>query len=101
VTETASPKAIEILATDQLLELDNGEVVATVGACDLVRDDGTESQPGDVLSVQEDGTYQTRPAGTDGPFERATKTPAGLIYRPKGPFGRTFLVGLTDTWPNP
>ena len=53
-----------------------------------------------MLSVQEDGTYQTRPAGCDGPFERAKKTSAGLVYRPKGPFGRCFLVGLADEWPN-
>ena len=94
-------QAIEILATDQLLELGNDEYVATVGACHLTRDGTAPSEPGDVLSVQEDGTLQTRPAGTDGPFERATKAPNGLVYRPKGPFGRTFLVGLTDTWPNP
>ena len=59
--------------------------------------------PATCCSVQEDGTEQTRPAGTDGPFERCKKNKAetGVIYRPKGPFGRCFFKGLTDTWPNP
>ena len=34
-----------------------------------------------VLSVQPDGSFQRRPAGTDGPWEQATQTPTGLVYQ--------------------
>ena len=39
---------------------------------------------GEVLSVQPDGTFQRRPAGTSGAYERATLVPQGLIYCPDG-----------------
>jgi hypothetical protein len=105
---TESPKAIEILNTEQLIDVGNSEFVTTIGECwDLLRDDGTPNRAGDVLSVQEDGTLQTRPAGTDGPFERAKPDDEDLarakllIYRPNGPLGRTFTFGLTHGGPNP
>lgn len=45
----------------------------------------TVSYPnGDVLSVQPDGTFQRRAAGTSGIYERATLVPQGLIYCPDG-----------------
>jgi hypothetical protein len=88
--------AIEVLDASMLIDLGADHVVATVGACpDLTREDGSPSQPGDVLSVQRDGTLQTRPAGTAGSFEVAVKTQAGLVYRPPnadGSAGRCYLI---------
>ena len=37
---------------------------------------------GSVLSVQPDGSYQTRPAGTAGPYEVARVSGNFLIYTP-------------------
>src|SRR5262245_36328844 len=97
----AAPKAIEVITKDQLVDQGNGEVTATVGAHpDLRRDDGQPAQAGDVLSIQPDGTYQTRKKGTNGGFERAVVTPAGLVYRPNGTAGRSWLVPLANDWPN-
>jgi hypothetical protein len=97
VTTTAAPlAAIEVLASDALIDLGNDLVVATIGARpDVLREDGSASQSGDVLSVQRDGTLQARPEGSAGSFEVARKTAAGLIYRPAsadGSPGRCYLV---------
>jgi len=81
--------------------MDGEEYTLTVNARpDLHRDDGSPSQPGDVLSVQTDGTLQTRGEGTAGNFERCCKTSAGLVYRPVGVDGRSFLIPLAQDAPN-
>jgi len=92
------PKAIEVITKDKLNDLGGGVYTATVDAHpDLKRDDGTPAQVGDVLSVQQDGTLQTRPQGTAGSFEQCVIGTAGLVYRPFG--HRGFLVPFTDNWP--
>ena len=99
-------QAIEVVTKDKLNDQGNGEFTATVDQQpNLTRDgqaqkrDGSNaSQAGDVLSVQPDGTLQTRPKGTNGNFERCVVTPAGLVYRPVGK--RTFLVPFASDWPN-
>jgi len=51
------------------------------------QDDGTVTvsyQNGEVLSVQPDGSFQRRPEGTNGIYERGMPTPQGLIYCPDG-----------------
>jgi hypothetical protein len=98
-----SPRALEVFAADQCTPIgDHDEYTVTVGAHpDFLRDGVSPSQAGDVLSVQEDGTLQTRVAGTIGPFERATVDQGRLVYRPKGPFGRCFIAGHVASWPNP
>lgn len=94
-------RAGELLAKDQLIDVGGGDVVAVVGAHpELYRDDGTPARDGDVLSVQPDGVFQTRPSGADGPFERAKISGAVLVYRPVAG-GRAFFVGLATAWPNP
>jgi len=101
--QLATPIAvIEVMTYDQLVEMDNGEYVCTIGARpDIARDtQGTPSQPGDVLSVQPDGTLQTRPAGATGSYERCKKTSAGLVYRPVGADGRSFLIPCATDAPN-
>ncbi|HKE43894.1 MAG TPA: hypothetical protein VKB41_05085 [Steroidobacteraceae bacterium] len=97
----AVPK-IEVLAPDQYNELGDGDYTVTAAgyAQGLWRDDGTASQPTDVLSLQPDGTWQTRPAGTAGNFERCKKTAAGAVYRPIGSDGKTWLVGMATETPN-
>jgi len=97
----APARAIEVLTKDLLNDAGNGQVTATVGANPtLHRDDGSPAQNGDVLSVQPDGTLQARPKGTRGAFEVAVVTGAGLVYRPLGTSGRSFLVPLVTDWPN-
>jgi len=100
--------AIEVFTKDRLRDLGDGEYTLTVDAHpDLTRNglalDDPHVEPaelGDVLSVQPDGTLQTRPEGTTGNYERCVMSGAGLIYRPIGPEGRTWLVPFTDIWPN-
>ncbi len=100
--------AIEIVSRNQLSDLGDGEYTATVGARSDITRNGRAmtdakvdpSQPGDVLSVQPDGSFQTRPAGTAGPFERAVIQGTGLVYRPLGAEGRAFFLGLALSWPN-
>jgi len=54
-----------------------------------------------VLSVQPDGTIETRPHGSAGPYELAIRKPDRLIYAPIGPAGKTFLIPYADVLPNP
>jgi hypothetical protein len=102
----AAPAARAILSItkDRLIKQSNGEVTATVGACPgLCRDDGSPAQAGDVLTVMNDGTYQSRPKGTNGWNERAVVSSLGLVYRP---FiydvlpDWAWIVPLVDKWPN-
>jgi|SRR5262245_15387335 len=94
--------AIQVFAPDQYNDVGNGDYTLTVGiyAAGLSRIDGTPAQSTDVLSVQENGSLQTRPQGTDGNFERCRKTSAGAVYRPVGPAGRTVLIGVATDAPN-
>lgn len=50
-----------------LVTVDGGVVISTAS--------------GEVLSVQPDGSYQTRPSGTAGPYEVAERDGKDLIYR--------------------
>ena len=46
----------------------------------------TLSNPdGTVISVQPDGSIQTRPAGTNGPFEQCTISDKGYLYGSSNP----------------
>src|SRR5262245_19585913 len=88
-TVGAAVHGIEAIAGHQLNDAGNGYVTATVGARPYMnRDTGQPSQDGDVLSVQPDGTLQTRAAGTTGAFEIAAKSGGFLVYAPKGIDGR-------------
>jgi hypothetical protein len=101
-------RGIEAFTTDYLTDVGNGEVTYTIGTRlpGLRRDDEKNpdgswahpAQDGDVLSIQPDNTMQTRPAGTNGNYERAKATPPWLVYRPIGE--RTFLYPLAGDWPN-
>jgi hypothetical protein len=93
-----APRAIEVLPPDALTELGDGDYTVTVGAHPDLRDEaGQSAQAGDVLSVQPDGTLQTRRAGATGAYERCRPSPQGLIFRPQGVEGRTFLVASTSS----
>jgi hypothetical protein len=56
----------------------------------LHRDDGSASQPGDVLSVQPDGGLETRPATAIGPWETFTIEGPYFVYRTNG--SKTVLI---------
>jgi hypothetical protein len=92
---------VEVIAPDQYNEIDNGDCTVTVKPWyGLKRQDGTTAADDDVISMQEDGSLQARPVGTTGLFERCRKTPQGPVYRPKGPEGRTVLIGGASDAPN-
>jgi hypothetical protein len=54
-----------------------------------------------VMSVQPDGTIETRPQGSQGAYERAILGGDRLVFAPIGPSGKVFLVPYADTLPNP
>ena len=57
---------------------------------------------GTVMSIQPDGSEQTRPAGTAGPFEKATKSANVLTFFAGSDFKAThaYTFGLVETLPN-
>jgi len=82
--------------------------VAAIGPHQITRLDGDElvtvTYPAGtttVLSVQPDGRIETRPAGANGPYERAVLKSDRLIYAPVGPAGAVYLVPYADVLPNP
>jgi hypothetical protein len=55
------------------------------GTMDVVDDDGrvvVTLPSGEVLSIQPDGSYGTRPAGTTGPYEVARQVGEKLVFHP-------------------
>lgn len=94
-----APKAIEAIPSDKCLDAGDGYVTATIDDHpDVKRNDGTPAQVGDVLSVQPDGTIQSRPAGARGAYELAKASGPWLVYRPVNG-GRVFLHPLATEWP--
>ncbi len=68
----------------QLLAQPNGQF--TVGLTD-----------GTVLSCQPDGSFQTRPAGTAGPYELCTVNGGYLTFNPNGvPFTFAFVASVPN-----
>jgi hypothetical protein len=53
-----------------------------------------------VLSVQPDGRIDTRPQGTQGPYETALLAGDRVIYAPQGPTGGVFILPFTPVIPN-
>jgi hypothetical protein len=53
-----------------------------------------------VLSVQPDGTLETRPAGSAGPYETALLKVDRLVYAPIGDAGPVYLLPYSDEIPN-
>jgi len=53
-----------------------------------------------VLSIQPDGSVQTRLAGACGPYELALLQPDRLVYAPLGPAGAVFVIPYSDVIPN-
>ncbi|HWP71210.1 MAG TPA: hypothetical protein VNM36_08920 [Gemmatimonadaceae bacterium] len=91
--DTDAPRRLDVVAIGphQITRLDGDELVTVTYPA------GTTT----VLSVQPDGTIQTRPAGANGPYERAVLKPDRLVYAPVGPAGQVYLVPYADQLPNP
>jgi hypothetical protein len=53
-----------------------------------------------VLSVQPDGTVETRPPGSRGPYETGLKRPDRIIFAPLGPAGSVYLAPFVEAIPN-
>jgi hypothetical protein len=53
-----------------------------------------------VLSVQPDGTMETRPAGSAGPYETALLAGDRLVYAPTGLGGAVYLLPYAAEIPN-
>ncbi len=53
-----------------------------------------------VLSVQPDGTIETRPPGSRGPYETGLKRPDRIIFAPLGPAGSVYLAPFVEAIPN-
>jgi hypothetical protein len=51
---------------------------------------------GSVLSIQPDGSQQTRPAGTDAAFEQARICGSWIVYQPEAPTGKLFAIPFWD-----
>lgn len=47
-----------------------------------------------VLSIQPDGSAQTRPEGTAGPYELAQVSGNALVYTPLGNTGQVWILPL-------
>jgi hypothetical protein len=67
-----------------LIPASNGYAWQPADVSGLHRDDGTPSQPGDVLSVQPDGSFQTRPHDKIGSWEVLTLEGALFKYAGNG-----------------
>lgn len=97
-------KALELIPRDWLTDNHDGTYSITIREQAFIdtyvirRDTGAAAQVGDVLSIQEDGTVQSRPAGNVGSFERCKLVGNLPIYRPFG--HRTFVpFGVALDWP--
>jgi hypothetical protein len=54
-----------------------------------------------VLSIQPPhGTVETRPAGTQGPYETGLQLSDRIVYAPTGPSGPVFVLPYTGVVPN-
>lgn len=71
-------------AANQLLAQPNGQFTVSL-------------MNGEVLSCQPDGSLQTRPAGTAGPWELCTVNGGYLTFNPAGtPFTFAFVASLPN-----
>lgn len=60
----------------------------------LKRDDGSPAQVGDVMSCQPDGTWQTRPPGAQGGYERGIVQDGCSTHNPQGPTHPGYVFAL-------
>jgi hypothetical protein len=90
--DTDAPRRLDVVAIgpNQIVRLDDELVTVTYPA-------GSTT----VMSVQPDGTIETRPAGATGPYERALLGNDRLTYAPLGPAGKVYLIPYADVLPNP
>lgn len=92
------------VVTDSRLNQYDGQVTVT-----LFKDDELITQywengilkerpceDGDVLSVQPDGSLYGRPSGTHGPYELATICSKGLLYKPIGSAGKSYIIPYAE-----
>jgi len=82
-------QTVHAIHRQQLNDLGNGEFTVRYPA-----DADT------VLSIQPDGSVQTRPHGTTGAYERCRRNGTSLAFRPLGVKGATYIVPIVDDAPN-
>jgi hypothetical protein len=54
------------------------------------------SDPPTVLSIQPDGSVDTRPDGKEGSYETFTKTDKGLLFSPLNNDGPSYIIPYVD-----
>ena len=82
-------ETIEAIHSHQLNPQSKGQVTVNYPA-------GTAT----VLSVQPDGSVQTRPSGANGPYELARVQGSSLVYAPGGVNGKAYLIPFAASIPN-
>ena len=98
--------SLEVIQLSQIVkQSDTRYTVTCVDPTNLIcfLPDGSNrpAQVGDVLSVQPDGSLQTRPAGTNGPYELAVVDGSAVVYNPRGVAGPAFKLPMAASVPNP
>ena len=68
----------------QLNQVSGGYTLTAWWPNSFRREQGEPSQPGDVLSVTPEGSFQVRPPGTAGPWEVCQISGVTLLYNPEG-----------------
>jgi len=93
---------VEAIHRYQLIPQGDGTVTASI-----VKPNGIQCQNpdrpavvGDVLSITPDGEIVARPAGTAGPWEKATVVGSSLVYAPNGSHGAAYLLPYAADVPN-
>lgn len=79
------------------VQMQNGICLArlrTTGS--LRRDDGSSAQVGDVLSVQADGSWQSRPGTANGPYEVYMRNGSVSAWAPLGSAGKPYVFPTFD-----
>jgi hypothetical protein len=86
-----------------VIAISSAPLVVMRPAAQLIAQDGqgklftVSLADGEVLSCQPDGTFQTRPSGTNGPWELCTLSGNYLTFNPAGvPFTFAYVASVPN-----